>query len=339
MNREGVEVRRSLAVFAERPTPVADAETRALRRQRASSVVLRILQEPKPPRSWSMTRRIGQAVAALSVAAAGALALGRGMTDEPQPSAAVERLRSVDVEGSVFCRRGGETNPWVACGNTPLGADGEIRTLDRANVELVTHADIHLDLSPESRLAWSDGDPPGHLNRVELTEGRLSVRVPRLPSGTEFSVVTPTATVIVHGTAFVVEVEPGKGEAARTCVRVTEGIVSVRHAGGEDRVAAPASWGCEPVPAARVASVAPPEPVPNARPQRPIQVPGTPREADPSTLAVETRLLQLALAAERRGDLVSAEETLRSLLGVYPRSVVAPEARAVLSRVLRASSE
>ena len=337
MNNEALEVRRSLAVFVERLIPVADAETRAHRREH---VVDFVQQTVRPPAQWRQMRRVGKVAATLALAASAIVAFRQSGSKGDESLAPTEPLRSVSMKGSVFCRNGGPTHAWLPCRRAPLGRTGELRTLDQGSALLVTDARIHLDLSPDSKLAWKNTDKASPLSRVELAAGRLSVRVPPLPAGTEFSVVTPTATVVVHGTAFVVDVLPGTEGPSRTCVRVTEGTVAVRHADGEEPVRAPGSWGCEPPRAGGVESEPAPAPARQVRPARPVSASIRHKDspaANRSTLAVETRLLQLALSAERRGDCDSAEETLLSLLSVYPDSVIAPEAQEALARVRTAA--
>ena len=64
--------------------------------------------------------------------------------------------------------------------------------------------------------------------------------------------------------------------------------------------------------------------------------PKTVEDTKPSgTLAEETALLSSALAAERTGQREKAAAALERLLSRYPESPLAPEARAVRSRVAR----
>jgi TolA-binding protein len=53
----------------------------------------------------------------------------------------------------------------------------------------------------------------------------------------------------------------------------------------------------------------------------------------PGTLAEETRLMSLALAAERRGSHSRARELYLRIVRDYPSSPLAPEARSGLLRV------
>ena len=83
------------------------------------------------------------------------------------------------------------------------------------------------------------------LESLRVARGTVRCVVPKLGSERQFSVVTPDATVVVHGTVFTVRFNE---EAKRTCVGVEEGVVSVRHASGKTWLEAGESWGCEPTP-------------------------------------------------------------------------------------------
>src|SRR5690606_17235396 len=58
----------------------------------------------------------------------------------------------------------------------------------------------------------------------------------------QFSIATPDAQVVVHGTVFSVHV--GAPAHPQTCVRVSEGLVEVRHGAGRVYVEAGQTWGC-----------------------------------------------------------------------------------------------
>jgi hypothetical protein len=217
----------------------------------------------------------------------------------------------------------------------PASGDS-LRTLEHARAELETQAGVRLDLGGASQLGLTAVEPGQKWSRVSLNLGRLDVRVPRLTRGEAFSVVTPQATVTVHGTAFTVEVTEARNGASRTCVRVSEGRVVVRHAAGENTVAPGESWGCGD---ARPRDAAP-APAAGTRERSGTRTASFVKRdqdagsiAQASTLGVEAGLLQKALGAERDGDLPTAERMLVTLLRSYPDSIVAPEARAALQRV------
>jgi hypothetical protein len=75
-----------------------------------------------------------------------------------------------------------------------------------------------------------------------LTRGRVDVEVPKLDRERGFSVETPDAKVVVHGTGFSVSVAPENEREIRTAVSVTHGVVSVQHQGREVRLSAGQHW-------------------------------------------------------------------------------------------------
>jgi hypothetical protein len=330
MTAEVLEVRRRLAAFSDRPTPVSDAETRALRRERMVARIAEVLEEPVSARRHWLHFGWPVAAGALGLAAGAAFAVSHWGMGHSETAA----LRSVELHGSVLCQqRSGDG--WVACAR-PDEAMG-LKTLDQARAELETRAGVRLELGSLATLGLTEIEPARTSTSVTLQQGRLAVRVPHLGAGRAFSVVTPSATVVVHGTAFVVEVAKANDGQARTCVRVTEGTVSVRHADGEQWVSAQGSWGCADSQASAVAAAAPPSEAESPTSSNSPHV--TSGSSERSTLGVEARLLQKALGAERRGDFDLAEKTLSSLLSSYPNSVVAPDAREALARVRHRQQE
>jgi hypothetical protein len=330
MTADVLEVRRRLAAFSERPTAVSDAETRAERRERVVARIAEVLAEPVgAERRWA---RWPMAAGALALAAGAALVFGRWSTHHPESTA----LRSFELRGSVLCQNRSGQN-WIACTKGGLGSGMGLKTLERAEAELETQAGVRLELESLGMLGLTEVERARTSTSVTLQQGRLSVRVPHLGQGREFSVVTPSATVVVHGTAFVVEVAKASDGRDRTCVRVTEGTVSVRHAGGEQWVSAGGSWGCDEQRATSSVELAPTPapPSPASAPASPNSPRVTAGASERSTLGVEARLLRTALGAERRGDFDLAEKTLVSLLNSYPNSVVAPDAREALARIRR----
>ncbi len=331
------DVRGMLAVaFAERPTPVLDAVTREERRRRAVSGIQAILTKPRPMGHAVVHRiRWGETAAVVALAAGLALVVGQLWPSNSQ-QVPVTAFRAVKSNGDVLCERDDGKN-WTTCDPAQVAGIVGLRTLDNAAVTVETIAGVRLNLAATSTLLMTDSNASALASRVTLTEGSVDVKVPKLGPNRQFSVLTPTATITVHGTAFSVEVNKGANQPSRTCVRLREGVVSVLADNREERLVAPATWGCggaaEGVTAASavvvdselskdgVASTSP-------RARRPNLA-----GLDRSTLAQETQLLQRALGAERRKDLVAAEKSLKVLLNLYPNSVVAPEARAALERI------
>jgi ferric-dicitrate binding protein FerR (iron transport regulator) len=198
-------------------------------------------------------------------------------------------------------------------GDRFIGA-AAIETQEREVVRFVTESGVELALGPASKARVR---PNERRQSVELLRGTVSLEVPPLPPEASFSVVTPDATVTVHGTRFSVSYTAADG--AVTCVQVREGKVTVarRDRATETLVAGQAS-GCESKPRRQDSKAH-------------EKIVAGPRST--STLAEENRLLQRALAAEQRGDDAIAVATARSLMARYPRSPFAEEARRVMARV------
>jgi hypothetical protein len=212
-------------------------------------------------------------------------------------------------------------------------------------------------LSTGTRITLSDGGAArvselGSLTRFDLGRGRFGAEVVKLVPGQRFLVVTPDAEIEVKGTRFEVTVAPTSspcGAPTRTSVDVHSGVVAVRFASHELRLAAGEHW-----PDCRSAETDPPRPptvlerpqthrrVAYARPTRgasmpSLRSPSTDVVSAPSlpssTLSQQNDLLAAALAAERRGDLGEAERWLDQLMSRYPSGQLADSARAARRRL------
>ena len=331
------DVRGMLAVaFAERPTPVVDAATREERRRRAVSGIQSLLAQPRQARRAIVHRiRWGETAAVMALAAGLALVVGQ-LWPVNSRKAPVAAFRAISAQGEILCDRDDGKN-WTSC--DPAKAAGVVgfRTLDNARATVETLAGVRIDVEPSSTLLMTDASASALASRVTLTDGTVDVSVPKLGPNRQFSVLTPTATITVHGTAFSVEVRRENNQPTRTCVRLREGVISVLSDHKEERLVAPATWGCGAGADAVAAASANVDVVDGTRDGTTTASNGprrlNPANPDRSTLAHETKLLQRALGAERRKDLVAAEKSLRQLLIQYPNSVVAPEARAALERI------
>ena len=208
---------------------------------------------------------------------------------------------------------------------------GRLSTPASSGARFVTDTGVALDFGADSTADLSFTPRRQH---IALNRGSVELSVPKLTAGTSLSVATPDAVVTVHGTRFSVEVMSGQ-----TCVRVSEGVVSVSRAEARERLTRGQSSGCTPP----LASVS------NSRSIGSATVPlsNTPAEADTSarskpkssgTLLQENRLFQSALRAEQSGDRTRAGLLATQLVTRYPDSVMAPDARRLLSRVRTAKS-
>jgi hypothetical protein len=217
---------------------------------------------------------------------------------------------------------------------------GELRTDAESGASLETEAGLRLDLEANSEVSLADMSDQATERRVALMGGQLACAVPKLTPGSSFSVVTPNARVVVHGTKFSVRVDSSEAGVTRTCVRVREGLVAVHHAAGTAMLHANEAWGCPESPP--VATPAAPLPVVAAAPHAVHRGPAANlpvRASRDGTLGRETELLQSALASEREGRRVAAMASLTELISTYPESPLLPEARAALRRVATAASQ
>jgi hypothetical protein len=180
-----------------------------------------------------------------------------------------------------------------------------------------------------------------------LSQGRVDVEVPRLDARRGFSVETPDAKVMVHGTGFSVSVDPGDGQAIRTAVSVTHGVVSVQHAGHEVRLTAGQRWPAEPEPSGAVD-------VPDASADR--DDPGAtervtekrrkrdgksgrlrraPSARESRELAEQNGHFARAMTLKNQGQTQAALDELTHLLSSHPASPLRQEARVERLRILR----
>lgn len=302
----------------------------------------RVLPAMRTALRRSILRRRGQGrrrvlVAALGgVAAAAAVAFAIGL----RPPASVtggagDEAVEVFVEAGRVVHRSADGDREVDAGRAvQIAANGVLATFDGGSARLdAGRVEIGLGSSTEVGLEELG---PRMTERVRLHRGAVRCVVPSLGPGQGFSVVTPDATVVVHGTVFGVEVSPDLQATPRTCVSVEDGVVTVRHRGGIARLEAGERWGCvdeapmrEPAPA--VASAASPTVEPSlaerARRRAALRV-----EAE--ALEEQNRLFRGALAAERRGEFAMAEAALQELLRRHPTSPLAGEARAMRTRLV-----
>lgn len=200
---------------------------------------------------------------------------------------------------------------------TPADAGARLRTAVGATLAAAPGTEFVL-----AHAAAGHADSPakasaGEGAMIQLARGAIDVAVPKLGRGRSFQVKTDDALVTVVGTRFFV------GAGSTTCVRVEEGSVRVERA-GETRLLAPGdSWGCA-LPA--LGSAEEPRVVaPTRRAEKP--------SARESQLDQQNRLLAMALAAERRGDVARARAAFGELLQRHPDSPFGPEARAGLARL------
>ncbi len=175
-----------------------------------------------------------------------------------------------------------------------------------------------------------------------LSRGRVDVEVPKLDPGRGFSVETPDAKVIVHGTGFSVRVDATEVHGIRTAVEVTHGVVSVQHAGREVRLTAGQSWpphqhatlvdeeaSESDVQVEERASDAPRKPKRKAPRRR------APSARESRELAEQNGHFARAMTLRNQGQTQGALDELMHLLSSHPASPLRQEARVERLRILR----
>jgi hypothetical protein len=164
--------------------------------------------------------------------------------------------------------------------------------------------------------------------KLSLDIGETQISVPKPGGPSTFSVTTPDARVIVHGTEFMVRVEEGdQAHATRTSVSVTRGSVSVVNASGERLLHPGESW----------SAAAPEQAVPTrAEHAATSRTKAASTRESASSLAEQNRLFQAALDARRAGDDAAVLRAVDELFARYPETTLAQEARLARFRALKA---
>ncbi len=351
MEQEARSAQELLAPFRVDPgEPASESEAAALRARVVPALrgaLRRAVARRAAARRWRMA---GLGVTGMAAAAAVTLFVAtRGpRAESPAPSGAT---LEVFVEGGRVVHRSASGVVSVEAGRpVRIVADGVLATLDDAHARL-SASGVEFGLAGRTAIGLEELGEDG-MERVRLHGGSLRCVVPPRGEQGRFSVVTPDATVVVHGTVFSVEVSPDLRAVPRTCVVVEDGVVSVRHRSGIARLVAGESWGCADREDAAldlraesaVPAASPPGPdLGAAAPAAASSAPPlavAPRAARPgpaaspmADLAEQNRLFQGALAAERRGDRAAAAAALEELLRAHPTSPLAPEARTMLARI------
>ncbi|HEX7669350.1 MAG TPA: FecR domain-containing protein [Polyangiaceae bacterium] len=329
---EAGEARRLLAVLRERPHSIDPARTEAQRARAIPRLESHVERVAARRANRSSRRWILAFAAAAAVLVGVGVGVGVGHWQHPvlasAPGAAIRA-----VEGHLVHRVSGATYTVSAGDRLMLPVEGELETDPASRATLETMQGLELHVEGGSRLTLSGMSVSGPERSVELQDGQIGCSVPKLPKGEHFSVVTPNARVVVHGTRFTVRVESVEVGVTRTCVRVQEGVVSVHDRAGVATLLVGDEWGCGAVAARGTeARSAPPF---QRRPLHPSLRADTARTRPErtGTLAEETALLQTGLAAERRGQRGPAAAAFTRLLSRFPDSPLAPEARGALDRV------
>jgi len=334
--RDEADIRELLAPAQSRPV---DLDGRRFHVERAR-VVSAILAIPARIDAERASRKRWRAVAAMAAGFAAVVGSAAWFTHRARPAAVAVADPSVsiaDVHGVVTRIDNGVGRSFAPGQTATISADGEFVTAPQSDASLRTASGLEIGVFEKSRVSLA-GLRAGSSNSVRLATGDIRCRVPHLGERHTFSVITPNATVVVHGTVFRVTVSDHSG-ATETCVRVEEGVVGVQTPAGETLVTADRSWGCkaEEQPSALRASPPPSEHLSNPIRSVPKERAAGPTRAQPGTLDQENRLFQAGLSAERQGDPRVAIAFFEQLLSRYPDSPLASDARRALARVKRGS--
>lgn len=320
------EAYRALAPLRERPLPVAEAHPEA--RARTVGRMKDLLQTVPEPARWSKAK-LGVAVGVVASAAVAAALVVTWSRPSTTPNAVLE----LSPQGKVTVAFAQEHTNVEVLTRTQVPARGRLSTSADSTVNIVTPSGLRVAVGQNSELGLSElADAKDGVLR--LTRGTVECQVPKQTPGGSFSVVTPDATIVVRGTIFSVELGQ-RNVDHQTCVRVSEGLVSVQRSRSFEQLRGGESSGCEP--AAPSVAATNPETIGTDAPDLPRASARRDDKAAPApmagSLAAESALLRQALLAEQRGDIAKARRSLDSLLGRYPQSALANEARRVRARL------
>jgi hypothetical protein len=248
-----------LAPMRDGPIALSSAADVAAQRERLLRGLRHDVREVPLRRARARRQSALWSLAGVAVAAAGVLAIGLQQRGTPAsaPVGMLARADQLQVEPL-----GHESAAWI-------GADGMRRSVAAASAlegsgELVAAAEswsrlstpqgVRVELAPRTRLRVREAARALKAAQLNLVEGEVHCDVPKLGAQAQFSITTPDARVIVHGTRFSVRV--GGPDRPGTCVRVSEGLVEVR-AGAKRTMLPPGTqWGCAPTSEGTVARLA-----------------------------------------------------------------------------------
>jgi hypothetical protein len=243
----------------------------------------------------------------------------------PSPSGPVELRVS---SGVVVATRLGEPAVVSAPSTLRIAEGDAVRTGPDASATLLLPRGVRVELSRATKASVISAQELEQ--KLALDIGETKISVPRPGGPRTFSVTTPDARVVVHGTEFTVHVEEaGVSGKTLTSVSVVRGSVSVINAAGERILNPGDSWS-----AAQSESVA----IPAAATSVPAAVLPRARLSsakDPGSLGEQNRLFQAALDARRAGDDAAVLKWIDELFARYPDTTLAQEARLARFRALK----
>ena len=264
-------------------------------------------------RRWRLVR----ASAGSSLALAAGVALWFGASSDATAPQSVDPPQLVLVDGQLS-QKGTPLSTGV---KYAIGSLGRLSTPATSGAQFVTNEGVEIDFGHDST---ADLSFLGETRRIALNQGIVRLAVPKLKPGLSLSVATPDAVVTVHGTRFSVEIVNNQ-----SCVRVSEGVVSVARGNDLERLTAGDESGCDVAPVSEAKAM---ESTAARASTSEARRPRAKREVA-GTLTQENLLFKSALAAEQAGKLEQAELLAKRLLQRYPASPMAPEARRILARL------
>lgn len=278
----------------------------------------------------------GLAAAAAAVAVAGGIAhqvvrsRAVASTTAPAPISAVASAGEVHivghaVAGSASVASAGRLMPLID--GRPLATGDHVATGHGGRVLLAFSTGTSALVQEDAEVAV---DALGASEQLRLDSGSIELHVAKQAPDERFVVRTPDAEVEVRGTRFRVSIVPADtscGGGTVTRVAVFEGVVVVRHAGTEARLAAGEQWPGSCAVASESAASAPAAPPPASH--------TAPAASGGSTLSEQNDLFARAMAAKRRHDDATALAGFDRLLARYPRSPLAENAAVERMRLLR----
>jgi ferric-dicitrate binding protein FerR (iron transport regulator) len=314
------------------PIPAEHEEVVSERRSRLVSHIAREIRETATERRQRRQRRF-----ALVLAAAAAIALLlTGVARRNPATSAGSVVASVHASGpGVVVVRGAESLVAPPDGDQPLAPGDAVSTTAETHAALRLASGAEIQVGSGTRVTLAE---IAESERIELGVGEVSVDVPPLGPNRHFSVTTPNARVVVHGTAFSVHVDKHADGTTVTEVGVTRGKVGVSTGGDEILLLPGDHWSSDTRRAAATPSPAEPPPSRSATARRGATKPPPEKPAatiDPSALALQNKLFASARAASRRGDDRAALASLDQLINRYPQSPLVPEARVERFRALK----
>jgi ferric-dicitrate binding protein FerR (iron transport regulator) len=341
------------------PTPAQDA--------RGILEIERALMAARRRRQLTVFGAGGASVAAAAAAAAWVLFIEqKPLEPSAQANSAQANAALGQVVNVLAHANGAGVQLRVAGHEQPLTEDAALNP--GAAIISGPNSQATLNLSTGTRLMLATRtqfavEQANAMQRFQLATGSLHAKVAKLGKSQRFVVATPDAEIEVRGTEFDLSVldHPGQGcEGSHTLLRVSEGVVEVRAAGGVQRIAAGQRWpaNCDldnltPNNAASTAAVptqerlrrggvlrpAPAEPTQSAGGPQPATDEAATGEAAArnSHLLEQNDLFASGVAARRAGNTQAALSAYGDLLARFPNSPLAENAMVERMRLLKKS--